>query len=78
MIINQNQPYCSEERTSAMPVTKVLKILRGCRYVESTVSNRLIAVFADPTAFRVVSTGLVMGFIFDMETSASRISVTMA
>ena len=39
MIINQNQLYCSEERTSAMPVTMALKVLRGCRYVELMVSN---------------------------------------
>ena len=54
-----------------MTVTTALKALRGWRYVELMVSNLLIAAFADPTAFTVVSTGPGTDFTLDIFFSAS-------
>ena len=71
MIINQNQWYCSEERTLVMPMIVALKVTRGCRYVDVMVSNWPIAVFAYPIVLTTVSAGPAMGFILNTLSSAS-------
>ena len=54
-----------------MPVTTVLKVLKGWRYVKIVVSNWFIAVFAFLTVFTMVSTGPGMGSTFDTLFSVS-------
>ena len=54
-----------------MPVTTVLKVIKGWRYVEIVVSNWFIVVFAHLIAFTVVFTGPGMDLTFDTFFSAS-------
>ena len=69
--------YYIDGRTLAMPLTTALKARRGWSCVELRVSNWLIAVFADPISFLVVSTGPGMGLTSDVFFPASSISLIM-